>query len=49
MLKLVISCWYDGVVVACRYMFAMGPDVVHAQTRYSSRRTNTTSEPITNT
>jgi len=28
MLKLLISCWYDGVVVACRYMFAMGSDVV---------------------
>jgi len=28
MLKIVISCWYDGVVVACRYMFAMGSDVV---------------------
>jgi len=84
MLKLLISCWYDGVVVACRYMFAMGSDVVlvllllytsqtcndmllqhhhtntvlclnvyylvsvHAQTQYSRRRTNTTSEPIAN-
>jgi len=28
MLKLLISCWYDGVVVACRYMFAMGSGVV---------------------
>jgi len=28
MLKLLISCWYDGVVVACRYMFAKGSDVV---------------------
>jgi len=28
MLKLLISCWYDGVVVACRYMFVMGSDVV---------------------
>jgi len=28
MLKLLISCCYDGVVVACRYMFAMGSDVV---------------------
>jgi len=28
MLKLLISCWYDGVVVACRYMCAMGLDVV---------------------
>ena len=28
MLKLLMSCWYDGVVVACRYMFAMGSDVV---------------------
>jgi len=28
MLKLLISCWCDGVVVACRYMFAMGSDVV---------------------
>ena len=28
MLNLLISCWYDGVVVACRYMFAMGSDVV---------------------
>ena len=28
MLKLLISCWDDGVVVACRYMFAMGSDVV---------------------
>ena len=28
MLKLVISCWYDGVVEACRYMFVMGSDVV---------------------
>ena len=28
MLKLLISCWYDCVVVACRYMFAMGSDVV---------------------
>ena len=28
MLKLLISCWYDGVVEACRYMFAMGSDVV---------------------
>jgi len=26
MLKLLISCWDDGVVVACRYMFAMGSD-----------------------
>jgi len=23
-----ISCWYDGVVVACRSMFVMGSDVV---------------------
>ena len=23
MLKLLISCWYDGVVVACRYMFVL--------------------------
>jgi len=23
MLKLLISCWYGGVVLACRYMFAM--------------------------
>ena len=28
MLKLLISCWCDGVVVACRYMFVMGSDVV---------------------
>ena len=28
MLKLFISCWYDGVVVAGRYMFVMGSDVV---------------------
>jgi len=28
MLKLLISCWDDGVVEACRYMFAMGSDVV---------------------
>jgi len=28
MLKLLISYWYDGVVVACRYMFAMGSDLV---------------------
>ena len=28
MLKLLISCWYDGVVVACRYVFVMGSDVV---------------------
>jgi len=28
MLKLLIYCWYDGVVVACRYMFVMGSDVV---------------------
>ena len=28
MLKLLISCWDDGVVVACRYMFVMGSDVV---------------------
>ena len=54
MLKLLISCWYDGVVVACRYMFAMGSDVVlvllllycvSTETQYSRRRTNTTSEP----
>jgi len=29
MLKLLISCWYDGVVAACRYMFVMGSDVVY--------------------
>jgi len=28
MLKLLISCWDDGVVEACRCMFAMGSDVV---------------------
>ena len=28
MLELLISCWYDGLVVACRYMFVMGSDVV---------------------
>ena len=28
MLELLISCWYDCVVVACRYMFTMGSDVV---------------------
>jgi len=28
MLKLLISCWDDGVVEACRYMFVMGSDVV---------------------
>ena len=28
MLKVLISCWYDGVVVTCRYMFAVGLDVV---------------------
>ena len=28
MLKLLISRWYDGVVVACRYTFVMGSDVV---------------------
>jgi len=28
MLKLLISCWDDGVVAACRYMFVMGSDVV---------------------
>ena len=28
MLKLLISCWDDGVVEACRYMFAMGSVVV---------------------
>jgi len=28
MLKLLISFWDDGVVEACRYMFAMGSDVV---------------------
>jgi len=28
MLKLLVSCWYDGVVVACRYMLVMGSDVV---------------------
>ena len=28
MLQLLISCWDDGVVVACRYMFVMGSDVV---------------------
>ena len=27
MLKLLISCWDDGVVEACRYMFVMGSDV----------------------
>jgi len=43
MLKLLISCWYDGVVVACRYMFVMGSDVVIVLLR---RRTNTTSEPM---
>ena len=50
MLKLLISCWYDGVVVACRYMFAMCSDVVLVLLLlycvYSRRRTNTTSEPI---
>ena len=47
MLKLLISCWYDGVVVACRYMFAMGSDAVLVllllycvcETQYSRRRT----------
>ena len=28
MLKLLISCWDDGVVAACRYMFAMGNDML---------------------
>ena len=28
MLKLLISCWDDGVVEACLHMFAMGSDVV---------------------
>ena len=53
MLKLLIFCWYDGVVVACRYMFVMCSDVVLVLlllyfTQYSRRRTNTTSEPIPN-
>ena len=31
MLKLLISCWYDGVVVACRYMFVMGSDTLQQE------------------
>ena len=45
MLKLLISCWYDGVVEACRYMFAMGSDVVLVLLLLYC---NTTSEPIAN-
>jgi len=44
MLKLLISCWYDGVE-ACRYMFAMGSDVVLVLLLLYC---NTTSEPIAN-